>query len=314
MKIFGRILKGFGLLILAGYIGLVIYAYWPTGIEEVAARELAGPDDHFVDTHGLELRYRIYGETGPDRPNLVLIHGFGNSLQSFHLLAPLLADDYHVVTVDLPGFGLSAKPVEHDYRNANQAKVIGNFIRALGFEKVIIGGHSLGGAIALHVAINEPEINGLILFNPGIINTGVPPIAKYYVFPMGRLSAKTFNGREFRSAFLKRSFITPDIVTEEVIDDLMLATRSEGFLTGSTSMMNQYSDPTEAQLLPDVSVPTLIVWGAMDKNKTPEELEQLRTGIRDSHVAESPDAGHYVHEEDPVLSAQAIIDAKSLWQ
>ena len=182
MKIFGRILKYLAGFLLVGYLGLVVYAYWPTGIKEQPARELAGPQDYFVDANGMELRYRTYGTAQPDRPNLVLIHGFGNSLQSFRLLAPLLANDFYVVTVDLPGFGLSEKSVEHEYNNASQARVIGDFIRAMGMQKAVIGGHSLGGAIAVHLAVNEPEIGGMILFNPGIINTGVPPIAKYYFF------------------------------------------------------------------------------------------------------------------------------------
>ena len=55
------------------------------------------------------------------------------------------------------GFGLSSKPADYDYRGANQALMIGKFIRALGFEKTIIGGHSLGGALALRVAVKDLE-------------------------------------------------------------------------------------------------------------------------------------------------------------
>ena len=192
MRILKRIMAGFGLFILIAYIGMIAYAYWPTGIEEVPAQTLAGPDDRFIDVNGLELRYRTYGEAAPDKPNLVLIHGFGNSLQSFRLLAPLLQNDFYVVTVDLPGFGLSTKPVDYEYRNANQARTIGAFIRVLGLKKAVIGGHSLGGAIAVHVAVHEPGINGLLLINPGIITTGVPAITQYLPFPFQRLSAKQF--------------------------------------------------------------------------------------------------------------------------
>ena len=91
MKFLRRLFIGAFACLVCAWIGLVVYAYWPTGVEERPARELAGPDDKFVSVDGLELRYREYGEAGPDRPTLVLIHGFGNSLQSFRLLAPLLA-------------------------------------------------------------------------------------------------------------------------------------------------------------------------------------------------------------------------------
>jgi len=313
VRIVTRIATGLGLLLLAGYIGLIAYAYWPTGIEELPARELARPEDRFARVNGLDLRFRVYGPETADRPNLLLIHGFGNSLQSFRLLAPRLARQFHVITVDLPGFGLSSKPVDYDYSNAGQARTIGDFIRTLGMEKVIVGGHSLGGAIALHIAINEPEVTGLLLFNPGIINTGVPPIAKYLFFPFQRLMAKTFNDREFRQAFIRNSFVNPDIITDEVVDDLMLASRTENFLAAATVMMDFYADPAEAEMLGDVKVPTLIVWGTEDRNKTPEELEALQSGIKDSTVVRVTEAGHYVHEEGAAAAARGIIAAKSLW-
>jgi magnesium chelatase accessory protein len=313
MRIVKRLLFGLGLLLVASYVGLVVYAYWPTGIEELPARSLAGPDDRFVEVDGLELRYRTYGERGEDKPNMVLLHGMANSLQSFRRVAPLLADDYYVVAVDLPGFGLSSKPADFDYRAPSQARVVGRFIRELGLERTIVGGHSMGGAIAMRVAINEPEVNGLVVMNPGIITTGVPAITRYLPFPFQRLSARQFGDREFREQFLKVSYVDPSLVTEDVMDELQLAVRSEGYLTGTTTMMGQYEEATEAQMMGDVDVPVAIVWGEQDRNKTPEELAQLRAGFRNNIVITSADAGHYVHEESPELVAKGLADAKYLW-
>lgn len=313
MRILKKIAVGIGLLIVVAYAGLVAYAYWPTGIDEVPARTLAGPDDRFVDVEGLELRFRTWGTPAPDKPDLVLVHGFGNSLQSFRLLAPLLQDDYHVIAVDLPGFGLSSKPVDYDYRNANQARTIGAFIRAIGLRNAVIGGHSLGGAIAVHVALREPGIIGLVLMNPGIITTGVPAFTQYLPFPFQRLSAKQFGDRAFREQFLKLSFIRPEIVTDEVMDNLMLAPRSAGYLAGSTAMMGYYEDATEEAMLGELTVPALILWGARDRNKTPQELARLRAGLRHHRVVEVADAGHYVHEEGAAESAAGLIANRDLW-
>ena len=313
MRILKRTFKIIGFILVASYLSLVAFAYWPTGIDELPARQLAGPDDKFIEVEGMELRYQTFGTPGEDTPNVVLIHGFGNSLQSFRLVAPLMASDYHVVTLDLPGFGLSAKPTDYDYRQPNQARIIGEFIRALGFKQAIIGGHSLGGALALRVAVTEPEVNGLFLMNPGIITTGVPAITQYLPFPFQRLSAKQFANRDFREQFLKVSFVNPDIVTDDVMDALQLAVRSEGYLAGSTAMMGQYEAATEVNLLQDVDVPTLIAWGMQDRNKSPEELAQLRAGLRNNTVIEVASAGHYVHEEAPEVVAKAMADAKYLW-
>ncbi|MDJ0927002.1 MAG: alpha/beta hydrolase [Gammaproteobacteria bacterium] len=316
MRIIRRLLLGLVTLLLVAWVGLVVYAYWPTGIEEVPARELAGPNDRFVSVDGLELRYQEFGTARPGEPSFVLIHGFGNSLQSFRLLAPLLGERFRTVTVDMPGFGLSAKPVDWDYKNPNQARMMTEFMRELDLENVIVGGHSLGGAIALRVALTEPRVRGLVLMNPGIIETGVPRITEYQFFPLQRLSAKQFGNREFRERFLKTSFVDPAVVTDEVMDNLMLVVRSEGYMAGTTSMMGQYEAAAEATLLGDVHVPTLIAWGEQDRRKTPQELADLQAGLSGSPAVDTiqvASAGHYVHEEAPQILAAGMISAAEKW-
>ncbi len=316
MKILKRIFGSVVILLLLIWAALVIYAYWPTDLEEVPARELASDQDRFATVENLKLRYREFGETSPDTVSVLLIHGFGNSLQSFRELAPRLAKDYHVISVDMPGFGLSDKPATWDYKNPAQARMMRSLIRELGLEKVVVGGHSLGGAIAMRVAIDVPEVVGLVLMNPGIINTGVPKIAEYYFFPLPRLSAKQFGKRDFRENFLKTSYVKPEIITDQVMDDLMLTVRSEGYLTGMTSMMGQYVAASEGPLLGQVNVPTLIAWGVQDRRKNEAELKALVDGLSDTtvKVLRVENAGHYVHEEGADEVAAGMIAAKSFWR
>lgn len=297
-----------GLLALL-WVGLVVYAYWPTGVEEVPARSLAAPEDRFVTVDGLELRYRTWGEPGPDKPTAVLIHGFANSLQSFRLLAPKLTGAYYVVAVDMPGYGLSAKPVDFDYHNPHQAKVIDDFIETLGLKHVVIAGHSLGGAIALRVALTSPEVVGLVVMNPGIVTTGVPAAAKYMFFPLQRIQAKLFGDPEFRVGFLRRSFVDPGIVTDQVVQDLSLASRSEGYLTGMTSLMGQYSDADEVPLLEQVQMPALVIFGARDRGKPDPrgEFDTLLARLPDSLGLWVESSGHYVQEEAPDQVAAAML-------
>ena len=244
MRIVRRIMVGMLGLLALTWAGLVVYAYWP-GEPEVPARQLATAGDRFIAVDGLELRYRAYGEPGPGKPNLVLLHGFANSLQSFRLLAPLLQDNFYVVAVDAPGFGLSAKPADRDYSNASQAAVISDFAAALGLQRYVIGGHSMGGTLAVYIAAKDRHVTGCVLMNPGIITTGVPPITQYLIFPIPRVMAKTFGTREFREKFLRRSFINGSIVTDEVMRDMMLAPHSEGYLDGTAAMMGQYETGEE---------------------------------------------------------------------
>jgi len=316
MKILKRIVSIAAVFLLVLYLGLIAFAYWPTGIEEVPARALATSEDRFIAVEGHELRYRTYGAPGEGKPNVVLLHGMGNSLQSFRLLAPLLADDFYAVAVDLPGFGLSAKPVDFDYRAPNMGRFVGTFIRTIGLQRAVIGGHSMGGSIALHTALSEPEISGLILMNPGIISDGVPKFTKYMPFPFQRISAKQFGDRKFRESFLKISYVNPEMVTEQVMDDLQLAPRSEGYLAGATHMMGQYAEPPALSLLNDITVPTLIAWGLQDRNKPRSELDQLRNALTATkvEVVAVETSGHYVHEEGAESVAEAMKAMAAEWR
>ena len=251
-------------LIILGYAYLVVYAYLP--VEEIPNRTLATKEDLFIEIRGHDIRYREYPAAKESSPNLILIHGFGNNLNSWRSITPILSEVYNVYVFDLLGFGLSDKPTDYDYSNLNQAETVSKLAETLNLDSFIVGGHSLGGAIAFHVAMNNQKTKGLILFNPGIINTGVPEFARYLnlIFPFARVSAKQFADRDFREEFLKRSYHDPSIVDEKVMDEIMLGARSEGYMTGTTSMLNKFYDANEAEQMHRVNNPTLIVFGLED--------------------------------------------------
>ena len=294
-------------LVILSYSALVIYAYLP--LETSPTKDLVTKDDLFIKVSDHDIRYRQYLTQKNNSPNLILIHGFGNNLHSWRSITPLLSEHYNIFALDLLGFGLSEKPIDYDYGNANQAKTIGEFADALKLDSFIVGGHSLGGAIGLHVAKNNKKTKGLILFNPGIINTGVPEFARYInlIFPFARVSAKQFANREFREQFLKRSYYNPSIVNEQVMDEIMMGSKTEDYLQGTSSMLGKFYTANEAELMDQVSTPTLIVFGIEDRNKSMEEALQLKTGFKNSKLQLIKDAGHYVHEESPALVSESVI-------
>ena len=305
-----RTLKRLLLALTATLLGVwslaMAWAYWP-GETEVPVETLLGPDDRLLEVAGLQLRYREWGERHAEQPSLLLLHGFANSLQSFRELAPRLADQHHVIAIDMPGYGLSDKPVDYDYHNGPQAETIIKAARALGLSRVVYVGHSLGGAIALQAAIKDPNTAGLVLLNPGILSTGVPKIVQVTLPPLPRMSAKLFASRDFRGNFLRRSYVDPTLVTEQVIDDVMLGTRAEGYMQGMTSLMSQYAEGEEIALARRIEVPTLIPWGDEDRNKPATEAEALRQLIPGSKLVRLPNAGHYVHEEAAAAVAIAML-------
>ena len=300
-----RLVVGLSSLVVVVWIALTAWAYWP-GEPEIPVAKLATTADRFIVVDGLQLRYRSWGEAGTGRPNLLLIHGFANSLQSFRLLAPRLAACCHVVAIDMPGFGLSDKPVDFDYHNGPQAAVMVAAARALGLHHTVYVGHSLGGAIALQAVIRDPDASGLVLMNPGILTTGVPSIVQLTVPPLPRMSAKMFASRQFRADFLGKSYVNPSLVTPAVIDEVMLGARSEGYMAGMTSLMKQYSEGEEIALAARVRVPTLIPWGDQDRNKLRSEADDLQRLIAGAELVRFAGSGHYVHEEAAAGVAAAI--------
>ena len=279
--------------------------------ETISLRVLQTDSDQFFQHDGNRVRYQLLSELSVKKPNLILIHGFGNSLGTWESLAPKLSKAFNVYAIDMLGFGLSEKPVQYQYTNANQASVIQSFAEVMGFDSFIVGGHSLGGAIAMHAAMIDQKTQGLILFNPGIINTGVPEFSKYLnlIFPMSRISAKQFADRDFREGFLKRSYHDPSIVTNQVMDRVMLGSQTADYVSGMSSMLSKYYKSNEAELMSDVKLPTLIIFGIEDRNKSMDEALQLKNGFRNSRLEIIQDAGHYVHEESPDTVSKIIINS-----
>jgi pimeloyl-ACP methyl ester carboxylesterase len=308
-----KIVLGFVGLIVLGYAALVGYAYWPVGEPGVPAKSLATADDKFIDIDGLSIRYRTYGEPAPGKPNLVLMHGFGNSLQSFRNLAPLLAECCFAVAFDFPGYGLSSKPVSYDYSNAGQAVIAIKFAQAMNLEKPVYVGHSMGGAIALHTGVKDPDASGIVFIDPGIYETGVPKITALAPFPLPRMSAKLFGNREWRAQFLKVSFIDPSFVTDAVMDDLARTARTDDYWSGTTAMMSNFTQGQEEPLLPQVKVPVVAIYGESDRNHPDADRKRLQAALPGSALVVIAKAGHYPHEEKAPETAEAIKAALAGW-
>jgi pimeloyl-ACP methyl ester carboxylesterase len=164
------LLIGFGLLLLA-VAGLVFFTAW-------TARSVAAalpPPGRFVEIGGSRIHYLERGAG----PTLLLIHGLGGGVRTFsHSLVERLADGYRVVVMERPGSGDSTRAGGACARVNSQAATVSAFIDALGLDRPVLVGHSLGGAVALAVALEHPgQVSGLALIAP-LANEQeeVPPI------------------------------------------------------------------------------------------------------------------------------------------
>jgi pimeloyl-ACP methyl ester carboxylesterase len=140
--------------------GLVLFTAWTTWQVE----KKLPPRGRFIDVDGARIHYLDEG-TGP---TLLLVHGLGGQMHNFtHSLLGKLKHDFRVVILDRPGSGYSTRPAGASATISAQAQILSRFCEALKLGRPLIVGHSLGGAIALALALNHPEhVAGLALLAP----------------------------------------------------------------------------------------------------------------------------------------------------
>ena len=141
-----------------------------------------------VDVNGNKIFYREAGPT--TAPNLLLLHGFPSSSHMFRNLIPLLADRYHVVAPDLPGFGFSDAPDRKRFRYTfeNLSKTIDDFTQAIGLNHYAIYVFDYGAPVGFRLALAHPDrITAIISQNGNAYEDGLSqgwsPIQKYWTDP-----------------------------------------------------------------------------------------------------------------------------------
>jgi pimeloyl-ACP methyl ester carboxylesterase len=149
-------------VVLLGLVGggLALFTAWTARQVE----KTLPPRGRFVDVDGARIHYLDEGSGPP----IVLIHGLAGQVHNFtHSLLGRLRDAHRVIVVDRPGSGYSTAAPGSSAAVDAQARLIANFIVALGLERPLIVGHSLGGAIGLYLGLNHPEqVGGLALLAP----------------------------------------------------------------------------------------------------------------------------------------------------
>src|ERR1043165_3663524 len=158
---------------------------------------------HFAEFDGKKIFYR---ETGArSAPTILLLHGFPPSSHMFRNLIPALAEHYHVVAPDLPGFGFSVTPDRKTvrYNFENLAKVIGKFTETIGLERFAIYVFDYGAPVGLRLALAHPErITAIISQNGNAYEEGLS--AGF----AGRLRASREPTEQARAAW--RAALTPE--------------------------------------------------------------------------------------------------------
>lgn len=247
--------------------------------------------------------------TAGEGPPLVLLHALGENAFDWRWVLPELANTYRVYAPDLPGFGESAKPVA-DYSPTFFAHFIGKFLDALEIERAVIVGNSLGGLVALRLALSEPtRVTALGLVDSAGLGREVHHALRQPTLPgQGEMTValgKTPLGATGRTWLrIPLLFAHPERVPAQWLEEQQRLAQLPGFLEAVVAALRAQVDPggqREVLLeeLPRLRIPTLIVWGASDlifpKSQAQEALSRLERGS----LQLIPDCGHLPHVECP---------------
>ena len=260
--------------------------------------------DRDVDVAGIRLFLRDVGLRSA--PPVVLLHGFGASLQSWDGWAQQLAATHRVICFDLPGFGLTGRDPSGRYSVERGLEVLLALLVRLGLERIDLVGHSLGGHYAWAFAARYPQrVRRLVLVAPDgfddtkFVTSHLPALAPLirHVMP------KFLIWVDLAVCYGAPGRLTGAIVTR--YSDMLRAPGVRAALLARWSQI-RYVDPRPG--LARVRTPTLIVWGTRDRILPPSQAQRYAALVAGSSIRWIEGVGHLPQEEAPLESAAPVVE------
>lgn len=301
------------LLILILVLTVLASVFWLTRPKDISFEEYKSifpytEFSHFVDVHGVRLHYQEKGEGTP----LILLHGLASSTYTWRNLFEPLSKNYRVIAIDLKGFGFSEKP-DGDYSRPEQARLVIGLMKSLQIEKAIICGNSMGGEVALNIAIQEPNrVKSLILLdNGGMKVSGGGSLVPFYLqtpYINRLLTALAMTSNKLVRQGLEKSYFDDSKVSDETVAKYYLPVTGTDGQRGVLLARQQASNGEIESQLSQINIPTLIVWGAEDEVIPLEAGKKANSLIKDSKLVIYENCGHLPQEEMPERSLADIIE------
>jgi pimeloyl-ACP methyl ester carboxylesterase len=269
-------------------------------------------EERKTEANGLLIRYLTAGEGPP----LLLLHALGESALDWRWVLSDLARTHRVYAPDLPGFGDSAKPAA-DYSPAFFERFAAAFLDALEVERTAVIGNSLGGLIALRLALFESSrISALALVDSAGLGRKVSSALKWPALPGYGEAAITLSKTPLgatQRAWLRIPllFARPERVPPEWIEEQYRLSQLPGFSQAVVAALRAQVDPggqREVLLdrLPSLEIPTLVVWGESDRIFPVSQARDAVAHLREGSLELVPDCGHLPHVERPKRFVAAL--------
>jgi pimeloyl-ACP methyl ester carboxylesterase len=239
------------------------------------------------------LRFAVRGR--PEAQPILLLHGLGDSLAGWAQVVGPLTRAFQVHLVDLPGHGLSARPP--DWRLRTLADAVAEYAR--GLRDPLLVGHSLGGWLALRLALSGAvRPSGIALVNPGgaMLSKDLWTPFRELVSARNRAGAEKYLEAAFHRAPLALRLFPGEVIramSAPACDGILDALAEPDFLR-------------EAELA-GLNAPVRLVWGARDRLLPEGTLDFFRRALPRAEVVMLPSAGHLPHLETPRALARALL-------
>ena len=304
-----KLLTSGGVLLASAFLSAGgLFGLWTPDIESSELKSRYGATaQNFVTVDGLDVHFK---DTGPrDAPVLLLLHGFGSSLQTWDIWSSKLEEHYRVIRLDLPGFGLTGPSPVHDYSEQNDVSTLSHFVDKLGLSSFSLMGHSMGGKMAWGLAALMPErVEALVLMAPD----GYPQIKdigkKPYQMPAIMGVMKFCLPKILVRKSIEPAFFDASVLSESLVDRYYDMLRAPGVRAAILDRANQtiYTDPVPR--LKKITAPTLLIWGEADQMIPSSNAKSYSEVLSKSLTVLLPRLGHLLQEEQPEKTLEKVVE------
>lgn len=263
-------------------------------------------ESKFIEIDGMQVHYRDQGQG----PTLVVLHGVNSSLHTWEDWVHNLNRDFRIISLDLPGYGLTGPDPQARYRPIDTANFLDHFTDALDLDPFHLAGNSRGGAVAWTFAALYPDkVKRLVLLDSAGLPRDEPrtPLLRIQTIPVVKEFISVVTPKWITAIGVKQVYGDVSLVTDELVDAYhYLMLREGNRVAGSQALAQLYSDYEVIEKLKTLPHKTLILWGDQDNWIAPKYGIRLADMIPNSQRITYSGVGHIPMEEIPEQTANDV--------
>ena len=310
---------GFFLVVLMIICGILLYQP-PIPADVVDARYISPSSQFLMMENGARIHYRDEGNRYGEP--VVLLHGSSASLHTWEPWVDILGDEFRIITLDLPGHGLTGGVPDNDYTTEAFIKTLDAVVKQLQIPEFVLGGNSMGGEVSWRYALVHPKkVKALILIDAAGLpewwtelegannNEDAPLIFALLAKPWFRAIATRLDTYYLVKWAVQAAYNNSPVVTDELIMRYYeLALRKGTRQATMTRYANFAQDFDKTFDLSQLTLPTLIIWGEEDSFISVDMAYKFQQALPNTVLATFSGVGHIPMEEIPEESADTVME------